>query len=294
MKTAVSGTRKKGKRSFLKERHKSFASGPTLKGVIKSIAGGARPIGLSLLVGVSLFGLYIGVRQLVASPVFKVRGLQWSGLQHLSEPEMAQRFQSLLGQNLFQVEMAPIQRMLLANPWVKAATVRKDFPDRLTFIVEERTPASVAYPQVERRNLSLKNLLYPGGTLPEAMRLLDREGVVLDQGGNYPPELPRVVHVNAAAYPKALRLAELLTDRSDFLIDLSNPDDLQVHLPAGVIHFGAADYSEKWNRFAYVEEDLRQRGFSAWEVDLRFSDKVIVKGDLPVIKKNRTNRSERL
>jgi hypothetical protein len=78
-----------------------------------------------------------------------------------------------------------------------------------------------------------------------------------------------------------------LTDRSDFLIDLANPADLQLHLPGGVLHFGETDYPEKWSRFSYVEEDLRQRGFSRWEADLRFSEKVIVKGDLPKSKKVR-------
>lgn len=250
--------------------------------------GSVRQIALSLLVGLGLFGLYLGLRHLAASPFFKVREFQWSGLQHLKEPEVAGLFQSVLGKNLFDVEIAPIQRALLSNPWVKEATVRKDFPDRLTFIVVERTPASVAY-------------LPPAGALPEqggtldvTVRLLDQEGVVLEQGGDYPPELPRVVHVNAAAYPKALRLAQLFTNRSDFFIDLSNPEDLQVHLPGGLIHFGEENYPEKWDRFSRVEEDLLRRGFSHWEVDLRFSDKVIVKGDSPGIKKNRADRSERL
>ena len=260
--------RKKGGRSFGKR-------------LIASIGPSVRPVGLSLLVGIGLFALYMGGRHLVASSLFKVKAFQWNGLQHLNEPEMARRFQSVLGRNLFEVEIAPIQRALLSNPWVKAATVRKDFPDRLTFIVVERTPASVAYPRF-------------GEALPETMRLLDREGVILDEGGNYPPELPRVVHVNPAAYPKALRLAELFTKRSDFLIDLSNPDDLQVRLPGGLLHFGEENYPEKWNRFVNVEEDLHRRGFSNWEADLHFSDKVIVKGDLPRIKKNRGARSERL
>lgn len=263
-----SRTRKRGGRSLGKR-------------FIQSAAKLIRPIGLSLLVGTGLFGLYLGVRQVGHSSLFQVKALQWSGLQHLKEAEMAQRFQSILGRNLFEVEMAPIQRALLAHPWVKAATVRKDFPDRLTFIVVERTPASVAYPRF-------------GEALPETMRLLDREGVVLDEGGEYPPELPRVVHVNPIAYSKGLRLAQLFAKRSDFVIDLENPNDLRVHLPGGVLHFGEANYPEKWNRFASVEEDLRRRGFSNWEADLRFSDKVIVKGDLPKVKKVRGDRVQKL
>jgi cell division septal protein FtsQ len=263
-----SRTRKKGGR-------------PLGKRLIRLIRKSIWPIGLSLSFGASLFGFYLGVRHLVASSLFEVKAFQWSGLQHLHEPEMSQRFQSILGRNLFEVEIAPIQRALLSNPWVKAATVRKDFPDRLTFIVVERTPASVAYPRF-------------GEALPEAMRLLDQEGVVLDKGGEYPPELPRVVHVNKEAYPKALRLADLFTKRSDFLIDLSNANDLRVHLPGGVLHFGGEDYPEKWNRFVHVEEDLRDRGFSNWEVDLRFPGKVIVKGDLPKIKKVRGERIQKL
>lgn len=263
-----SGTRKRGRRS-------------PLRGIARAIRGSIQPIALSLLIGAGLFGLYLGAGRLLASPLFQVRAIQWSGLQHLKEPELARRFQSILGRNLFQVEIGPIQQALLENPWIKGATVRKDFPDQLTFIVEERTPASVAYPS-------------PGGARPEVMRLLDQEGLVLDEGGAYPPELPRVIHVNPAAYPKALRLAALFSDRSDFFIDLSNPEDLQVYLPEGIVHFGEDGYPEKWTRFARVEEDLRQRGFARWEADLRFSNKVIVKGDLPGIKRVKSERSERL
>ncbi|HZR47797.1 MAG TPA: FtsQ-type POTRA domain-containing protein, partial [Candidatus Manganitrophaceae bacterium] len=249
--------------------------GPSsVRRLIRAIRVSIRPIGLSILVGVGLFGFYLGFRQLAASPVFEVRALQWSGLQHLKEPEMTALFRPVLGKNLFNVEIVPLQKALLSNRWVKAATVRKDFPDRLTFIIEERTPASVAYPRL-------------GGPLPETTQLLDQDGVVLEQGGAYPPDLPRVVHVNPAAYPKALRLARLLTDRSDFFIDLANPADLQVHLPEGVVHFGEGEYPEKWSRFSYIEDDLRRRGFSRWEADLRFSEKVIVKGDRPKSKKER-------
>src|SRR5581483_10841962 len=156
--SAVSRTRKGGPSS--------------VRRLIRAIRASIRPIGLSLLVGVGLFGCYLGFRQLAASPLFQVRALQWSGLQHLKEPEMTALFQPVLGKNLFHVEIVPLQKALLSNPWVKGATVRKDFPDRLTFIIEERAPASVAYPR-------------PGGAFPETTQLLDREGVVLEQGGDY-------------------------------------------------------------------------------------------------------------
>lgn len=221
-----------------------------------------RPVIGALLLGGGLFGLYWIGREAAASSLFTVKELRWRGLDHLSEPEMTRRFQSAMGENLFRIDVDRLRKELLTNSWIKKATVRKDFPDRLTFIIEERTPASVEY-RIEEDLFKTKGLL-------------DREGVPLGEGGDY-PELPRFLHVNPGAYPKALRLAELLTDRSDFFIDLSKPDDLAVYLPDGVLRFGEGNYSEKWNRFVQVEEDLKRRRLSDWEVDLRFSGKVIVK-----------------
>ncbi|MBI3802322.1 MAG: FtsQ-type POTRA domain-containing protein [Nitrospirae bacterium] len=234
----------------------------------KMVAWG-RPVLFALLLGGLFFGLYAGSRRLATAPFFEVREIRWQGLRHLKEAEMTARFRSILGRNLFRLDLADIQGQLQANPWVKEAVVRKDFPDQLTFIVTERVPTAV---EIEASRGPI---------------LRDQEGAILERGGTPPEALPRLLHYNPASYAKGLQLASFLSEslkreaadgRPAFVVDLADPEDLVVHLSEGVLHFGEGDYLERWQRFLEIRSDLERRGIANREIDLRFQKKVVVKG----------------
>lgn len=180
---------------------------------------------------------------------------------------MTARFRSIMGRSLFRVDITQIQREIQANPWVKEAVVRKEFPDRLRIQVIERVPASVEVDSTRRPLLR------------------DEEGKILQQNGAPPEGLPRIVHYNPASYAQGLELASLVSETLKkegaepvpFVIDLADPEDLVVHFPEWVLHFGGGDYSERWRRFLEIREDLDRRGISDREIDLRHRRKVIVK-----------------
>lgn len=226
-----------------------------------------RPTLWAVLLGGSLFALYLGGQRLTASPAFQVREIRWTGLHHLKEPEMTARFRSIVGRSLFRVDIAQIQREIQANPWIKEAVVRKEFPDRLRIQVIERVPAAVEIDSARRPLLR------------------DEEGKILQQNGEPPEELPRIIHYNPAAYAQGLQLASLISDTLEkegaepslFVVDLADPENLMVHFPEGVLHFGKEEYSERWRRFLEIREDLERRGISDREIDLRYRRKVIVK-----------------
>lgn len=258
MKAIAAHLKKKRRFSFLVARMKSAS----------------KPIAMATALGAGLFILYAGAQKLMAHNYFRVKEIRWIGLRHLKESEMSRQFHWAVGRNLFKLESHPIQQQLLSNPWVKEAVVRKEFPDGLSFILMERTPAAVEYPKAGGDDISLGEAV-----------LLDEEGRALERGGDYPSELPRIINMNRQAFPKALQLASLFTKRSPYLIDLSHPKDLVVHQAGWVIHFGDQDYSERWRRFLEIEMDLEQRGISDKEIDLRFPGKVIVKsGSVPAQK----------
>ncbi|TAJ98299.1 MAG: FtsQ-type POTRA domain-containing protein [Candidatus Manganitrophaceae bacterium] len=239
--------------------------------------GWLRPTFWSVLLGGSLFALYVGGQRLTSAPVFQVREIRWAGLHHLNETEMSARFRPVVGRNIFRVDIAQIQGALQANPWVKQAVVRKDFPDRLNIIVVERVPAVV---EVESAQGPLLR--------DEAGEILERVGEASDRlgDGKAAGKLPRVIHYNPASYAKGLELASLLSrtlekesiEPSLFLIDLADPEDLVVHFPEGVLHFGEGGYAERWERFLEIKEDLERRELTDREIDLRFERKVIVRG----------------
>jgi cell division septal protein FtsQ len=229
-----------------------------------------RPTLWAVLLGGGLFTLYVGGERLTTAPLFQVREVRWEGLHHLKESEMAARVGSIVGQSLFRVDLSRIQTELQANSWVKEAVVRKEFPDRLHIQVVERVPAAVEIGSVNRPLLR------------------DEEGKILDQTGDVPEDLPRMIHFNPASYVQGLHLASLVSrtlrkeggEASPFVIDLADPEDLVVHFPEGVLHFGDADYAERWERFLQIRDDLERRGISDREVDLRFRRKVIIKDGL--------------
>ncbi|MFY9271216.1 MAG: FtsQ-type POTRA domain-containing protein [Candidatus Manganitrophaceae bacterium] len=248
--------------------------------VVAGCSKWGKPFFVALLLGGGFFTLYIAGRWLTGSPRFQVKEVRWIGLRRLNEGEMMNRFLSrAIGQNLFRLDADRIQTALLADSWVKEATIRKDFPDRLTIFMAERTPAAV---EVEAERVRAGGGEYAqAGNVTGKTRLRDEEGRVLEQKGALPARLPRIVHYRTESYSKGLTLAALL-DKSLggpplFLIDLADPKDLIVYFSGATIHLGEGDFEARWRRYLEIKDDLDRRGISEHEIDLRFPRKVVVK-----------------
>ncbi len=241
-----------------------------------SLKGALRILGVSLVVGAGIFSLGLGFEKLSQLSVFKVQEIRWVGLHHLTDKKMDEKFDRLLGQNLFKLNIKTVHDRLLTHQWIKSATVKKEFPDTLVVIVVERKPASVEYehdPQF--------GALVDFSTAPY---LIDQEGVILQQGGPFPPGLPRLLNVNPESYSAALSIGHLVKAYRGAYIDLSDHKNLKVYFTdpedgrkIGILHLGQKQLPEKWQQFLHIERDLKKRGFPTWEIDLQFSGKAIVK-----------------
>ncbi len=218
---------------------------------------------LASAVGTSAFAAYAGARAALASSHFQVKRVEWRGLGHRTEGAMMARIGPVIGRNLFRLDAGRIHRALRADPWVKAAVIRKHFPDTLQIGVVERRPAAV---EMDARDRAV---------------LRDAEGVVLERDGTYAPALPRLIHFQPAAFAQALALAPLLADRPQARIDLSDAEDIKVRMSGQVLHFGAGEYEGRWARFLLIENDLKRWGASEIDVDLRFAEKVVVRLTAP-------------
>ncbi len=260
-----------------KRRKKTTAKrGQTSAQVKTSFKGGMRIFVVAFVFGAGLFILTLGVEQIGTLPVFKVKEIQWIGLKHLTEKKMEEGFQSVLGKNLFEVDIAVIQERLLAHQWIKEATVKKRFPNRILIVVVERKPASVEY---EKGTLMGEKVDF--STAPY---LVDQEGITLQQGGPFPARLPRLININPDNYDDGLALGTLAQNRPGVFIDLSDPKNLQVYFitpeekrQTGLLHLGADRHAEKWRQFLEIEIDLAERGLSSWELDLRISGMAVLK-----------------
>ncbi len=235
-----------------------------------------RMIFISIIFGTGLFAFALGVEWIGASSTFRVEKIIWLGLQHLEADEMTERFQSLLGKNIFKIDLYEVHHRLLSEQWINTATVKKNFPNRLLIIVVERKPAALEF-QLNKRSDALVDL----SIVPV---VIDTEGVILQEGGAFPPGLARLIHVNLEAYDQALGLWALMGNHPGLFINLLDPDDLLVYLTeeeegkqVGLLHFGNGRYEDSWARFLTIEEDLKERGLAPWEIDLRFSGQLVVK-----------------
>ena len=97
---------------------------------------------LSLLIILSLVAGLITVAPWLMSwlnrPIARVE--VHSGFEHLSQEEVESVLYPFLQSRFFGLQLAEIQRALLATPWVKTASVRRQWPDTVQVSLQEYQP----------------------------------------------------------------------------------------------------------------------------------------------------------
>ncbi|HET8578653.1 MAG TPA: FtsQ-type POTRA domain-containing protein [Methylomirabilota bacterium] len=232
-----------------------------------------------LVVGVAtaaVAGAGLGARWLLTSPRFAVREIEIRGAERLGREAVLAAAGLAPGMNLFRVDPQAVAGRLEALPLVRRAEVIRDFPDRVTVVVEERQPFTLVHAGrlhwideqgmdlgLERRAVTLEvpviTGLGPGDLSPDA-------------GG--PPE-------RVAAGVSLLRV--LLRSGSALLgqiseIDVSRPDAPVLYTVDGVeVRLGAEDWEARLGRLLGVLAQLRAAGEVVTSIDLRFRDQVVLK-----------------
>ncbi|MGH8689375.1 MAG: cell division protein FtsQ/DivIB [Burkholderiales bacterium] len=75
---------------------------------------------------------------LLRSPLFPLREIEVSGaLAHTTQQEISQAARGHVSGNFFSVDLAEVRAAMEALPWVRAAQVRRVWPDRLQVELEE-------------------------------------------------------------------------------------------------------------------------------------------------------------
>lgn len=95
---------------------------------------------------------------------FSIRHLDFTGIHNADKTALEVLVRRSLPASLLQFDPAEIRQIVESEPWIKSATVRRVFPDRVVIAVEERQPAAIA-------------------TIDGEFYVVDADGNVLDRYG---------------------------------------------------------------------------------------------------------------
>ena len=242
-----------------------------LRQTVRAAWGGA-----AFLLGAWMAIQFYGMAGPVVAGWFEIREVRVTGLRTVTRDEVLGRLQIDQRATVLSVSPAQLEERVAAHPWVRTASVSRLPLHVLSVEVTERRPAAL--------------LKAPSSTV-----LVDEEGAVLAmlsaQAEEGYPDLPVVVGVDPKrlllgeagprrAARQGIKLAGLLAGSGEGRpeVDVSDPEHAIAYIKGTRVLFGAAPVEEQWERYRAVEP-VRRAGAAKGspDIDLRFSDKVIVR-----------------
>ncbi|ULA61204.1 MAG: Cell division protein FtsQ [Nitrospira sp.] len=234
---------------------------------------------VTVLVG-GCSGLFVLAREIgpLTREWFLVRSVSVNGLHHVTRKEVIGRLALKPDTALYSINPTWLAERIKTHPWIKDATVVLKPLHEIHIDIVEREPAVVVR------------------TLAENL-LTDAEGVLLARlGSSDDPTLPilsgvdgkrlaqgkaedrRPVQVGAAL---ARMVGQTTGGRPD--INVGNLNNLIVEVQGVTFQFSESSMNQQWSRFLKMRPALRDVAFDgegarANEIDLRFADRVIVRG----------------
>ena len=208
-------------------------------------------------------------------PYFSVTEIVVTPTQHVRAGSLLESVDLRAGVSLWRVDPETLAATLEAQPWIRRANVRREFPRRLVVDVTERKPAAILY---------LDQLYYVDNTGLAFVRVGDRD----------PLDLPFLTGIEAAivaderpfarhAIRQALRLlhsmqvAGLPFRVSEVHIDRERGITVFPIEPRVALTFGWSGFGSKLTRLGRVLQDFRGRESQIREVDLTMGTAVVVR-----------------
>lgn len=237
----------------------------------------------------SLIHLYMGMFLLIMSSgvvsgfilyrgnyaLFKLSDIVFSGNKHLAETELKTLTGLKVDENILRLSVKKVSGRLMESPWIKAVSVRKDFPDRVLVNIHEASPFAI---------LDINRQAF----------LIDDKGKRLEEMKNNPvPFLPIIYseEQNKDNFREALALAKVIKDRNiatergrvEIIAKGKGPEDISVIVDGMLIKIGQGSYEQKLSRLFSLEEEVKKMPAVDY-IDLRFANRVIVKPINGVVK----------
>ena len=123
----------------------------------------------ALFLGAAVFAVWLAAQTALGSSLIPLRTVTVTGaLARVDADQLAAQIEGRLRGNLFGVDLDEARRALEAAPWVRRATVRREWPDRLVAHIEEH---EVLARWSDRKLVDIFGELFEGETDAELPRL---------------------------------------------------------------------------------------------------------------------------
>ena len=209
--------------------------------------------------------------------------LRIEGLRYTKRDMVLKVFEEDLGRSVFLLPLDKRRAELLANHWVKEATVSRLWPNRVEVRVVERKP--VAFVKLQ------------GGA---DTTVIDSDGVLMDAPPSASFSLPVVAGVGPdvdddARRFRMRRVERLIRDLGDSVkaigeIDASDADNLRVVQPfhgrAVTLILGNRNFQLRYNNFLSMSDQLLEKLPNAVTFDLRLEEQVTAAEERKTVRKN--------
>ena len=213
------------------------------------------------------WGLYRVVVFAGTTERLEIRKVSVSGLDHVSENEVLARAGYAPGSNILRVSLDETRRAVEAILWVRHATVQRVWPDELVIVVVEREPIALARIDGEIYQVDVD------GVILSTDARTDTSFPVLDglRPGDFEGNKRKLEAYNAAI--EAIGQSELSE------VHVSNIGEISV-VPINnpvLIDLGSTDHRVRWEKYVQLRARIREDYPTAFHIDLRFQDQVIIR-----------------
>lgn len=219
---------------------------------------------LLALIGVGAYGAMTTPRMMETVSQQRVEQVIIEGeVKFISEREVLSAVNDYISESLLLVDMDEIKLALEAMPWIRAVTIRREWPDTLVLnIVEEKAIA----------RWGNNKLLNQDGAIfsPEDIVGLENLAILSGPSGSEGQVMEQYLLFNQLLYQRGLKIAELiLNERSAWKLILAN---------GVVVNVGKTEVMERMRRLVgFVDPLFIEQMVAIESIDLRYASGIAVK-----------------
>lgn len=213
-------------------------------------------------------------RQTQSDARFAVKQIEIAGAVHTPRAAIDAITERYTGLNLFQIDIARVQKDLGTLPWIARIDIEKKLPDTLRITIAERKPVALVQGS--------------GATL----QYVDEQGIPFAElsASVGDDDLPLITNAAGAELARSVALVRDLRARDPQAF--ARISEVRPVPPAGFalfdrqlgafVYANAADLSAKWRHLDAILEAEHLRARSIEYADLRFDDRIVIKPIRPI------------